>query len=120
MAEVLPVGRRPRCRACDRELRPNYMEGDVTKVVPKYQLRDFRGLRQVTATDRGAQQDAKGRWYVSRPVRERIFRGTYGPYKDGLFCSLLCAYRWATGVCAALDARGERWVVHKKTESTTE
>jgi hypothetical protein len=69
-----PVGSRPRCLFCNRELRPNYG------------------------------YDVERPWFYNDPDDTRrkaferdhkIFKGTYGGYGDNRFCGLNCGYRYA-------------------------
>lgn len=119
--EVLPVGRRPKCRDCGDELRPNYDTRTTGKhTARKYKIKKIdyslgpyehrEIVRAVTEDDHGAQQAVDGRWYVEHTVdeKERTFKGTYGRYQDGLFCGLTCAYRWAVRTCRAVEAHGKR------------
>lgn len=130
-SELLPVGRRPKCRACGKELKPNYDSVETGSHVERKYKKWFtdgsaydavRNVREVREDDYGAKQAEDGRWYIEHVVKEhkRIFRGTYGRYADGLFCGLNCAYRWAVGVCEALEERGEHWTTYKtKTKTKT-
>lgn len=115
--KVLPVGRRPKCRFCAKELRPNYdTETTGRRSERRYEKRDLEYVngtyddtrvitRAVRADDYDAEQADDGRWYVVHEiaVKQRTFLGTYGAYKDNLFCGLRCAYRWAVRECRALD-----------------
>lgn len=102
---LLPRGRRPRCRTCGRELRPNFnSRREGTETVKVYQLRTFGYSSRyssetvpVTEETEGAIQDGRGRWYVERERSKavRMFRGTYGYDGNGHFCSLRCGYEWA-------------------------
>jgi len=122
--EALPVGQRPKCRACGKELKPNYDSEKVgSHVERKYKKWVDAGLydrrrtvREVQPDDYGAKQAEDGRWYIEHVVEEKalVFRGTYGRYADDLFCGLNCAYRWAVGVCIELEKEGEHWTTYKK------
>jgi hypothetical protein len=72
---LLPVGKRPKCRYCTKELRANF----------EYNPMPF-GLR--TDAERKA-------WRKANPRR---FFGTYGGYSDNRFCGLYCGYRYAVRV----------------------
>lgn len=100
-----PKGQRPKCRFCGLQLTPNFKtEIAGTRDVRVYRLREFGAhtrysdeSRWVTEDDDGAERDKKGRWFVirTRPMKTRVFLGTYGYYGDDLFCGLNCGYRWA-------------------------
>jgi len=69
-----PVGSRPRCLNCNKELRPNYGYD-----VP----RPWFG------------EDYDGKKAKQFEHEHKIFKGTYGGYGDNRFCGLNCGYRWA-------------------------
>jgi hypothetical protein len=69
-----PVGSRPRCLACNRELKPNYGYD-----VP-FQI--FMGDDHVEKR-RAFEREHK------------IFRGTYGRNRDNRFCGINCGYDFA-------------------------
>jgi hypothetical protein len=69
-----PVGSRPRCLFCNKELRPNYGY-DVER---PWFAEDYDGSKR------------------KRFEREhKIFKGTYGVYASNRFCRLNCGYDYA-------------------------
>jgi len=96
-----PVGQRPRCLQCNRELKPNYHTerpplqvhtGNTIKIrtsrsygtsIPEYE--DAPESRPTTEAERK-------QWRKDHPP---VWRGTYGGYKDNRFCGLNCGYDWA-------------------------
>ena len=95
--ELLPVGRRPRCRYCRKELKPNYdtRRDGTFKIKRVFVIGARASRRSVDPSDLGAKQEANGLWYVEHKIPNlvRAFKGTYG--RDNLFCGLMCGYRWA-------------------------
>jgi hypothetical protein len=77
-----PVGQRPTCRHCGKELRPNF----------KFQSIPFR-----------LSDAEKKAWRKANP---RVFKGTYGPHGDNFFCSLGCAHSFAVELLRQAEARG--------------
>jgi len=75
--ELKPPGQRPRCKHCNRELRPNFTSPT---------------LDMPTALYGEANSEARKQWEAEHPKQ---FMGTYGGYSDNLFCGLRCGYRWA-------------------------
>jgi hypothetical protein len=70
-----PVGKRPKCLCCGKELRAQYE-------VPGWRERPV--IFEST--------DARRRWELDHPKR---WTGKYGGYSDGFFCGLTCGHRWA-------------------------
>lgn len=68
---LYPVGQRPVCLTCRKELRPNF----------KWIERPFN-----------LSEEALRQWKQDNP---RQFLGTYGGYGDNLFCGLGCGYQYA-------------------------
>jgi len=71
MIELKPVGSRPRCLHCGKELKPNF----------KWNPMPFR-----------LSDEEKKAWKKANPPQ---FLGSYGRYKDSRFCGLNCGYDWA-------------------------
>jgi hypothetical protein len=71
---VLPVGKRPHCLYCDKELRPNYDRASMP-----WRLSD----------------EERREWRKANP---RVFDGTYGHYNDNFFCGLTCGHQWAVKI----------------------
>jgi hypothetical protein len=92
-APVPPVGQRPRCLFCTRELRPNFTDPDRTSTGEGY-LAWFK----MTLAERKA-------WRKTHP---KVFLGTYGTYGDSRFCGLNCGYRWALQHCTVDTMIGGR------------
>jgi hypothetical protein len=95
-----PVGQRPRCLHCERELRPNYRRemppisvrtGEIVRNrkpssfggEPEYE--EYENSRSLTDAERKE-------WRKDHPPQ---FLGTYGGYMDNRFCGLNCGYKWA-------------------------
>lgn len=104
-----PISARPRCLACKKWLKPNYnatrtKSDRVRRIyeVEESYIQDVR--RPMSEDDYGVKQDAKGRWYREVPIytTTRRWLGTYGRYKDGLFCGLNCAYQYAVRTARAI------------------
>lgn len=72
--QAKPKGSRPRCLQCGKELRPNYGY-DVPR---PWFAEDYDG--------------AKARQFE---LEHKVFKGTYGRYRDNRFCGLNCGYTWA-------------------------
>ena len=72
--QLLPVGSRPCCFRCGKELKPHF-EYDEEK--PR--------LSEVGSLD------ALKQW----EKEHKVFAGTYGLLHGGKFCTYLCAARWA-------------------------
>ena len=68
---LAPVGSRPRCLNCRKELRPNF----------RWNPKPF--LLTVAQT---------AEWKKNNP---RQFLGSYGAYGDDRFCNLTCGYQFA-------------------------
>jgi hypothetical protein len=75
---LLPVGKRPKCLNCGKELRPNFHRESVP-----YSL---------YGSSKEQEQQA---WKKAHP---RQFLGTYGGYRDNRFCGLNCGYQYALKV----------------------
>jgi hypothetical protein len=67
----MPVGRRPKCLACGKELKPIYEWG--------------AGYWEGTMQQRLE-------WKKANP---KVFSGKYGGYGDNRFCGLNCGYNYA-------------------------
>ena len=96
-----PVGKRPKCLNCSKELRPNFRRelipfgvrtGKTIKVrtsasygqsVPTYE--DAPESRSLTPEERK-------QWRMDHPP---YFLGTYGSFGDSRFCGQVCGYRYA-------------------------
>ena len=71
MHEILPESQRPICLNCGKELLPNFHP------------------RQMPF---GLARNLQKQWRKDHPL---VFDGTYGKYRDNLFCTLGCGYAWA-------------------------
>lgn len=91
----------PTCRHCGKTLSPNYdtrYEQVSTRVEPsdcgdEGYSRKYRRWCQFDGTS--------GDFYFirhSRRVISRTWKGTFGPYRDGYFCSLRCGHAFAVDV----------------------
>jgi hypothetical protein len=98
------------------------------KTVKEYRCKELSSYyggpmieRDLREDDENTKQDKKGRWFRERqvPVKERTFLGTYGAYKDSMFCGLTCAYRWAVGVCEYLEKQGKGMVTYDQKKART-
>ena len=80
---LLPVGQRPKCFACSKELRPVF----------KWNPMPYTLLG-------GGEENEKLRqaWKTLNPKQ---FTGKYGGYGDSRFCGLNCGYRYALYVTKA-------------------
>lgn len=68
---LYPVGQRPQCLFCARELRPNFKWVQIPYHFDPQQRKQ---------------------WRKDHP---REFKGTYGSYGDNRFCGLTCGHSWA-------------------------
>jgi hypothetical protein len=96
-----PVGQRPRCLFCQKELRPNYRRESTPLAV---QTGETEKVRDPRSYGRSAAEyiDAPAIRATTDAEREQFrkdhppqFIGTYGGYRDNRFCTLTCGYRWA-------------------------
>lgn len=89
-----PVGQRPKCLFCARELRPNFSD-------PRPNIGSgYVEYMSQTKSERKA-------WAKAHP---KVFLGTYGEYTDSRFCGLRCGYKFALQhtTVDTMD-RGKRW-----------
>lgn len=97
-----PVGQRPRCLHCDRELKPNFRRESMLhftvptgETVTVTETTDYykgtKGERTIPLT-RPVTSAERKQWRKDHPP---VFLGTYGSYKDNRFCGLNCGYDWA-------------------------
>lgn len=71
--KLFPVGQRPKCRFCHKELMPQF----ETIPIP-YEL--------------WSDEKKKAEFKAANPKR---FTGDYGRYQDNRFCGLTCGWQWA-------------------------
>ena len=91
-------GRRPCCLFCGKKLMGNYTtvraDSSTTKI--------SRVFDTEPADVYVEWSDERQKWFEIKKVRKvisRKFKGTFGPYGNGFFCSVLHGYYWATGKC---------------------
>lgn len=80
----LPPGKRPRCRRCENELRPNWETGRV------YLAPDEHG-----PVGRAVIQEGDGRRWCYQRLRVRSWGYILGGRGAGLFCRAACGFLWA-------------------------
>jgi hypothetical protein len=99
----------PKCRWCDKSLRPQY----VTERAPKetHHYYDKRP-KHVPATF----DESRSQWVVVSTafgLVTRIFQGCFGAYGDNHFCGLNCARDYAVGIVDGLVSKSLRVVDRK-------
>lgn len=101
-ATLKPVGQRPRCLHCERELRPRLERERPPLNVPTGKTHPFRTPSSYATGKPEFEElpeyrpltDAERRqWVKEHPAK---FLGVYGDYGDNRFCGLRCGYEWAT------------------------
>lgn len=76
--KLKPVGQRPHCLFCDKELRPQFQTNTPGSGLPGPFLWG----------------DELAQWKKDHPGWKK-FTGHYGGYSDDRFCGLNCGYKWA-------------------------
>ena len=71
--DLFPVGKRPKCRYCSKELAPQFK----TTPIPYELWQD---------------EEKKTAFKTANPKQ---FTGNYGRYSDNMFCGMNCGYMWA-------------------------
>jgi len=75
--DLFPVGSRPKCRYCSKELAPQFK----TTPIPDEFWNNLKG-----------DYPKRKQFRIDNPKQ---FTGNYGHYSDNLFCGINCGYMWA-------------------------